>query len=398
MSGRARSLFALLAVLSAALCGCPEDDAAPPLPPPTWELDEQGAPRVAPLEGEPAPHAVLAVVADDREDLLACACPDGVVGGYARRASLLTALRSEIGDLLAVAGPGSLAPPEDQGVPAGETLARARRLLDIHAEVGMEVVALGGPDAAIIPADQLALLAGETSVPLLATNLRCSGGGCSSVRRVWVHESPGGPVAILALTDPGAGPLEKAGYEVLDPVAAAAEAVASLETAPAAVVALCDHGPRALDALAKGIEGVDFLLGSNRMGGQVGVQAGSGAFRVLLEPGSLRVGLLDLVFTGAAGAGFVDAPRLRDLSEQRLASYGRRARLELSGSSPHLVDGEGEGGADRVELLGRQLTLGAADGHAFGFKEAPVLKIYPEREGVTEAVDAFREASGANIL
>lgn len=389
MRSRARTPWFLL--LACALCapGCPAEDEAPPLPPPTWELDRPVDVGEERPEGEPAPHAVLALVMEDREDLIACSCPDGVVGGYARRASLLAALEEEVGALLAVAGPGSLAPPAESGVPAAEAASRARRLVELHRLVGMDLVALGGADAAVIPAAVLPGVARDASLPLVATNLRCGSGDCPAVQSSVVHETGGGPVVVLSLLDPGGGPLGTFGYEVTDPQDAVTAELARLPSTPAAVVAFCDASPRRLAELAEDLDGVDFLVGTARLDATPGLQTGPGVLRILHDAGSLRVGLLDLVFLGAADASFVDAPRLRDLSEQRLASYGRRARLTLSGAPRTIVRPEDEASADRVLVLGRQLTRGASEHHAFGFERAPVLKIFPQQEAVSEAVRAY---------
>jgi hypothetical protein len=343
-------------------------------------------------EGEPAPHAVLALVMEDREDLVSCSCPDGVVGGYDRRASLLAALEEEVGDLLAVAGPGSLAPPADLGVPSAEAGSRARRMVELHRLVGMDLVALGGSDAAVIPADVLPGVARSVGLPLVATNLRCGGTACPDLSTSMVHETAAGPVMVLSLVDPAGGPLGAFGYEVTEPQDAVSAALAGQPTPPAAVVAFCDANPRRLEELALDLDGVDFLVGTARLDATPGLQTGAGVLRILQEPGSLRVGLLDLVFLGDDAASFADAPRLRDLSEQRLASYGRRARLALSGASPSLITPEDGAAADRVIVLGRQLTVGASEHHAFGFERAPVLKIFPQKAAVSEAVQAHLDA------
>jgi hypothetical protein len=105
------------------------------------------------------------------------------------------------------------------------------------------------------------------------------------------------------------------------------------------------------------------------------------------DPTGLRVGLLDLVLSGPVDGGFLDDERLRDLADQRLAEQANRVRAPW-------IDGDGDPAPppdedDRVAALGRRLPASGLDGHCYGYRSSPLLKIIPEDPAMADQVDDY---------
>ena len=358
---------------------CAEKPPPAPLPPTLAELEQEGAVEIE-AGSEPAPHVVVAFVLGDRGQLDPCACPEGVVGGHSRRTSVLRALTRELGTLPFMVGPGSLTTSEERAVGV-EPLETAVALREIYAISGAGVIALGARDVAHLSPAELSQLADLQGVPLLATNLEGQPG--EGLRKVVTLQTSAGSVAVLSLVDPQSGPLAAAGYEVLEPGAAAAAALTGVVAD--AVVAFCDASPRRLPEIARTLSGVDFLIGEAAKGDRSGLESHRGARVIFHEPGSLRVALLDLVFTGPRLAGFGEAADLRGAAEQRLLTVERRVRASLLNGSADSGDGL-PADEQRLEALDKQLTIGSSEQHVFGFQALPVLLEYPEAEDASQAI------------
>jgi len=376
--------WALLVLLGwIAACGGEAPPPAP-LPPTLAELAANDGVEV-PATGEVAPHAPVAFVLGDRADLDPCACPEGVVGGHARRTSLLRRLSEEFGTLPFAVGPGSLAPSTRQEVRAApkET---AIALSEIYALAGAEVIALGAADVALLSPDDLSVLARETDVPLIATNL--SGPASGGPGKIATLQALTGTLAVLSLIDPAGGPLTASGYQVHEPGVAVADALAGISAD--AVIAFSDASPRRLPELARGLDGVDFLIGTAGNDGRSEVENQRGAHLIFVEPGSLRVGLLDLVFAGGELGGFEDDAHLRGVIDQRLLTVARRVRTSLTADPVGAAGDASEVDAQRLRDLDAQLTTGVVDRHVFGFQALPVLLEYPQAADALEAVQRFK--------
>ncbi|MDP7111730.1 MAG: hypothetical protein QGH45_07195 [Myxococcota bacterium] len=366
------------------LLGCGPAEPPEPLPPTIAELDALRA--TAPLpQGEPAPRLTLAFTLGERGDLRPCACPDGVTGGFARRASFVDALRSEIGSLVVVAGPESLAPaPGHEGAAGPE---RTGALLDLHRGGGTDVIALGAPDLAGLDFTDLPELVAASGLPMIATNLDARDGTELPVARVQLLEVGGRRIAVLSVLDPTGGSLSRGGLIVTDPVEGIRAALAGLTEPPDAVVAFSDAAPRRLLTLSQRWTEVDFVIGSAQGSGPGALKVASGGRAVGEDPTGLRVGLLDLVLSGPVGGGFLDDERLRDLADQRLAEQANRARAPW-------IDGDGEPAPppeedDRVAALGRRLPASGLDGHCYGYRSSPLLKIIPEHSAIADQVGDY---------
>lgn len=375
----------LCAVTVALAMGCPESAEPEPLPPSIAELNTQRSALPA-VDGDPAPRLLLAFTLGERGDLRPCACPDGVTGGFARRATFVDALREEIDDLLVIAGPESLAPGRgESGLASAE---RTGSLLALHGAGGTDTVALGAPDlAGLTPAD-LTTLVEATGLTLLATNLQTGDGASLPVERVQILEAGDRRVALMSLMDPAGGTLARTGFTVDSPTDAIASALAGMASPPDAVIAFTDASPRRASSLAQRWSGVDFVIGGASRSGPGSLQDEEGARTVAEDPSGLRLGLLDLVFAGGASGTFVDDERVRDIVSQRLAEYTARVRIgwvgEESGESVDRTSHD-----ERIQALGRSLPAGTLEGHAYGYRSAPLLKVIPQNPGVLDQVDRY---------
>lgn len=368
-------------------CSGPRDSA--PLPPPIAALESETQPTAALPHGEPAPHVVVAFSVADRGELLPCACPDGVAGGWARKATLLGGLRTRLPGLVTVAGPESLIagttdPTRELGAAPGAA-ARAELL----AAAGVQVLALGAADVAPLTAEQLVARAAASEIAWIATNLRRPD-GTAPLSTVHVAVCGEQRIAILSLSEPGAAAsgaaapraaaLPGAEFSLEDPAVAVAQALGGLAVEPDAVIAFTDAPTAVLLDVAVRLRGVDFIVGITSRGGQRGVAIEDGARLIREQPGGTRVGLLDLVFSGPRGADFDDDPRVRELAAQRLIAVVDEARAGKRQG--------GEVGARRGEL-DRQLPVGVVEGHAWGFRDAALMADLPENEGIRHRLDSF---------
>ncbi len=371
--------------------GCPGPPEPIDLPPTLAELNAQRASR--PLaEGDPAPRIALAFTLGERGDLLPCACPEGVTGGFARRSTFVEDLRGEIENLVVLAGPVSLAPAADEAGDAGPD--RMASLLALHAAGGTDVVALGAADlAGLTPATLEQLVAGS-ALPLIATNLETYDGSPLAVGRIHVVEASGRRVAVVSALDPTRGGLVRSGFAVGDPEDAIRAALAELPEPPDAVVALTDAASRRLKTLAANWTEVDFVIGAAGRSGEGKLVTNKGGRAVVEDPSGLRVGLLDLIFTGETGEPFLDDERLREIGDQRLVEHTARMRgrwLALEEAGAGAVDGAEAGTHEaRILALGRSLPGESLDGHCFGYRSAPLLKIVPEAPLVDAQIERHR--------
>ncbi len=381
-SRRPRPVAPLVAATLLLACGAEPDPA--PLPPSIAELNAQRASAPLP-EGEPAPRLALAFTLGERGDLRPCSCPDGVTGGFARRATFADALRREVGSLRVVAGPESLAPASGREGEAGA--ARTAALLDLHRQGGTDVVALGVADLAGLDVGELGELVADAGLPMIATNLEGRDGGELPLLRVHPLEVDGYRIAVLSVLDPTGGSLGRGGLTVTDPVEAIQRALSDLTEPPDAVVAFTDASSRRLLTLGQRWSQVDFVVGKDRDSGPGALKSGGGGRAVAEDGSGLRMGLLDLVFTGPTGGEFLDDERLRDIADQRLAEHTTRVRDPWIGGGESTAPAEGE----RLLALSRKMPADGLDGHCYGYRSAPLLKIIPEEPGTASGVDTFHD-------
>ncbi len=360
------------------LLGCPRPPDPAPLPPPIAALGQAEEARSGHLEGDPAPHVVVAFSVADRGAAWPCDCPDGAVGGWARKASLLGGLDGALPAVVAVAGPESLVSgptdPLRERAPAEAVATRASLL----GEAGVEVLVLGAADVAPLDGGALADLAAASPVPLVATNLRLADGR-PVLPTVHVATRGAHRVAILSLLDPDAA-LPAGRYQIVDPAEAAGAALAALDVTPDAVVAFSDVPEAALPDLAARLRGVDFTVAATERTGRRGVVLQDGTRLVREEGGGTRVGLLDLVFSGPAGAPFVDDPVSRELAEQRLLAVVDEVRTALLGQPAR--------SGRRLEL-DRSLPVGVVDGHTWGYRGTPLSSDLPEDPGIRRRLESL---------
>ncbi len=386
-SGRLRRMGAVAFLVAGLASGCPATEPEP-LPPTIAELDRARADAAeqtgngggAVRSATDAPRAIVAFVVGERGDVLPCECPDGASGGAARRASFLRTLEAVAGPVLAVAGPGTLAPHPDlaEGRKTGE--ARAAWLAGLAAEAGADVIALGAGDLLELAPDALERVVDAAPVDVVMTNVALDDGRPAA--GVPASVGPGGDaprVAVLSLSDP-----EMAlppGYRVEDPGAAVRRALASLPQRPDAVVALWDSQRPVSAEVVAGLEGVDFVIGSSGRAGRDEVLAGAGRHLVRAAPGGTRLGLLELVMTGAPDAAFVDDRQVGHVLQQRLKALAAVAR--------------GAGDPARLDQLEEDLERASPAGHVFGVHSVALTAEVPMDEAVEADVEWFYAGDGA---
>jgi len=277
------------------------------LPPTLEELREQRpGPEMGPLPSVEAlpPWFRLIYSQDNRAELEPCGCPGSPTGGLARRQVLLAELAKLLPDALVVEGPTCLSRAVlGIEVIRGEHRARGRLLLELIANSGAEAFFPGQADFEVVPAPEMARLAGHHGLELVATNL-------SPEAREWGYRpyllAEVGERRVVLLGLVGSAGNEEARRRVprVDAVEAATEAVQqALKEAGRLdlVVAFTDGDGRDqarwLDA---GLD-VDLMLVPPSRGGGSETQWQGGRYRVESEPLGRSFRRVDVVFTGPAG-------------------------------------------------------------------------------------------------
>ncbi len=370
----------VVAGAASAWIGC-GGQAAGELPPPIAELDlraVEGEGDSGTVEGqqpgdspavEAASELLVAFSLGDKGSLQPCDCPEGASGGLARQATFAERLAESTGEFIWLAGPGSLQ------VKGGAGLQRLEQLAALQVAAGVGAFGLGSQDVAGMTPAELDSVASSLQVPCIATNL--GGSATGPVKRVLLVGDQARPVALLSILDRNPRGLGRRGFQVLEPTHAVQTALATLPVEPAAVIALCDARPSGLEALAAELPEVDFLVGASGPAGD-GLSVTGGVRLVRESPGTLRLGILELIFSPLETASLLDSSAARNIEDQRLG-------MRWS-SSP------GDDAVDRQDALDRDLEEWLGLGHVYGYLSAALPPTVPMHPEVQDRVNAFTAA------
>lgn len=357
--------------------GCPGGDTSAPatprsepitLPPPLTGGPPPGATAPAPVDvddwglhlGEDAPaHAPilrLAYSQDLRGELEACGCPGAPTGGFARRSVAMEQLEAAL-PVLHLEGPNAL----------GRTLtgleivqprerARARLVLELMGEVGVEAFFPGQADLALLPPRELATAAQEAGVPVVASNLEQPPAGWS---RSWEWTGEGRRVLLLGLLGAPRSATEATVAATTDPVQAVRELVdaARAEGPVDAVVAFTSAEERERRGWRESGLAVDVLLAPFKDVGQPQSTWFPEYLEVIADPLGRALRRVDLVFVGrepgvARNPDAEIAPRAVASQEETWLRLAReRAELQAAvarGEDPRVL-AEGYDGVVRAD-------------------------------------------------
>jgi len=323
-----------------------------------WQLPDPQA------EPEHPPWLRLFYSQDTRGELDPCGCPGSPSGGMARRTTLVRKLRRLIPEAVVVEGPTCLSRAVlGTEVIRGEHRARARLLLQLVAETRPEAFFPGNADFEVVEPVELADLAAEFELPLVATNLSPNLAG-GRYRRYLVAEAGERRVVLLGLV----GAADNEGVRSKVPTVDAGEAVdAALAAARAEVgrvdlvVAFTDAGVRDLSRWwERGLD-VDVVLSPPVRGEGSAPSWRDGKLWLKSEPLGRALGRLDLVFAPGVERSLLrqrDSEwALRQIASMEELYLGRQqvlaaleARVAQGGASPQ-APSAGLDGSPRFDPL-----------------------------------------------
>jgi hypothetical protein len=182
-------------------------------------------------------------------------------------------------------------------------------LLEVRSPLIVKSLNLMGYDAAnvgwqdlLLPPDILTAAAADSSFPFLSTNLRTAETGEAAFPPYQIKEFEGFKVGIFGLVSnkmPAGIHRGMVRHTVLDPLAAARQAVEKLRESCQLVIALTSQGLEDDVLLARSVPGIDLILGglSHRVLYQARIEGDS----IIVQTGTkgMRIGHLDLEFDPA---------------------------------------------------------------------------------------------------
>jgi hypothetical protein len=344
------------------------------LPPPLTETRPSSSPSAAPVvdpedwrlpdpAGDPEhlPWLRLFYIQDNQAELEACGCPGQPSGGMARRATLAREIRGLLPDALLLEGPTALSRAVlGYELVRGDHVARARVILDAMVASRPAAFFPGQADFAVLGPAELARRAGELGLPLVVTNLDPTMSG--TFLPYLVVPVKGRTVLLLGLVR-GAGTEERrANAPVLDPVEAAAHAIALAEGELGRpvdlVIAFTDGDLRDLRRMRDDGLDVDILLARPEPSDRRRDWFEDGRLVVRADPLGRAYGRVDVAFSGPPGRGLAPDDRRAWQVEQvatREEQYLRQLRgyrgLEaaLAGGTDPRVFQVGPDGVERLD-------------------------------------------------
>jgi hypothetical protein len=340
-----------------------------------WQLPDRGS------EPPHPPWLRLFYSQDTRGELDPCGCPGSPSGGMARRTTLVRRLRQLVPESIVVEGPTCLSRAVlGTEVVHGEHRARARLLLRLVAATRPEAFFPGNADFEVVDPVELAALAAELELPLVATNLDrgLASGSYLPYLIVPVAERR---VVLLGLV----GSADNEGVRARVPTVEAVAAVtAALEEALAEagridmVIAFSDAGIRDLGRWRdRGID-VDVMLTPPVRGEDNAPSWRGDVLELHSEPLGRAFGRLDLVFAPAVARGLVRQPRnewaLRQIASMEELFLDRQQLLErLAEDGPET---QGDPATGRIGLDGLPQTAPSRDPAAIrrGLAEAKEMR------------------------
>ncbi len=246
-------LLTLLPALAAGGCDGDADQAAlPVLPPPVQQtLSEAG-------EARPASRFGLTFVGEVRGEIDPCGCPTLPMGGFERRAGLLDELASE-GLPLFHLDAGNLLVEGYATGGRGDAQDRARLLMDLSGEIGLDAFCPGPADLLVMPPEQLERGFAERGVAAVSATWRDLDGQPLMPPAAMI-ERDGVKIGVVGLSAQPRDSKWRERLRTIDPVIAAREAVAGLPDDLALVVALSNLDDDANNRVASQVEELSAVL------------------------------------------------------------------------------------------------------------------------------------------
>jgi 2',3'-cyclic-nucleotide 2'-phosphodiesterase (5'-nucleotidase family) len=189
-----------------------------------------------------------------------------VLGGLARRATVIKELKKEGKELLAVDAGNSLF--KEKGSPSSAERKRARLLATTYRRIGYQAVNVGSNDL-LAGIEFLKQLKEEVHLPLLSANLLDAKGGKPIFKTHMRIDLSGIRVGVVGLTSdvPHQEGVIPEGYFLSDPLTAANRMAAELVTDCDIIVALGNLGSfKEYTELVQKVEAIQFIFGSGGKG------------------------------------------------------------------------------------------------------------------------------------
>lgn len=244
-----RRLPALLAALLFVGAACSSK------PSPREEAEPKQAVEV---EARSVAPFTIAVMGDNRGEILPCGCKDNPRGGLPRRATYLAQLREEAPLLLLDSGDALF---EDPFRRSERAAARAELILESMAELGTAAMAVGDRDLTE-GVDWLVSRAEKAGLQLLSANLRTEDGARPFGNRA-VFGVGEAKLGVFGIFGTRAGMRIPANLIVEDASAAASEQVEALRKEGADLILALVHGPNDLIRTIAQIPGVEIVVPSH---------------------------------------------------------------------------------------------------------------------------------------
>ena len=247
------SLLTLGAALLLGSCGGdPHATALPPLPPPVVHV------LSAPGEPRPAAQLGITLVGEVRGEIDPCGCPTLPMGGFERRAGLVDELAAE-GPPLFHLDAGNLLVEGYATGGRGDVRDRAQLLMDLSADVGLDVFCPGPADLLVLEPAKLHRGFSERGMAAVSATWRDLDGQ-PLIPPAAVIEREGVRLGVVGLS---AQPRDTAWSDRIryrDPVLAAREAVAALPEDLTLVVGLSNLSDDENNRVASQVEGLAAVL------------------------------------------------------------------------------------------------------------------------------------------
>lgn len=271
------------------------------------------------VSGEPEPPSVRVFVTRDlRGWLFPCDCREGVLGGYPRRATVVSKRRPDLlldaGDLVSQASPYDLL--------------KLSFMLELNGRLGYDAVNVGRREAEF-SAGELRRAAEESPVPLVSANLTDEQGEAVLPGHVLVTAGEW-RFAVVGLVTQAAHPGE--GLRVGDPAEALARELAAVRDRADSVVLLSALGTDEMVRALEAAPGVDLVLGGFVPKGTERLEQIAGVPCFLVTGKGQYLGEVDLDVSGArprpsGGRRIVLTPSIQ--SEERVLARIRDFELSL---------------------------------------------------------------------
>ena len=243
----------MAALLASPGCtGEPDQAQLPPLPPPV------DTPLVTPGEARAPAQLGLTLVGEVRGEIDPCGCPTLPMGGFERRAGLMDELATESPPLFHLDAGNMLVEGYATGG-RGDVADRARLLMDLSAEVGLDAFCPGAADLLVLSPSELLRGFAQRDIAAVSATWRDLAGD-PIMPGATVLEREGVRLGVVGLSAQPRDPAWRERIRYRDPVLAAREAVATLPQDVHLIVALSNLSDDENNRVASQVEELAAVL------------------------------------------------------------------------------------------------------------------------------------------